>query len=382
MTKKVLIIQRIITDYRVPFYLRLAELLEESGIELSILAGAPWQGEAFKDCRDELPFVQKTENVHWVGPAYWMRGAPKAARGKDLVIFENANGALHHYVLQLKRILGGETKCAFWGHGANLNKTEPHLVRDAWRNFWMNKVDGWFAYTQLSAAIVARNGFPAERITTVQNAIDTTALMEAQGQLTLEDTNALCRELFGETVATPTGVFCGRLTVLKWIPFLLEVLLAIRKIVPDFRMVIVGDGSERQRVDLFCQSNPWCVCVGAKHDTARVPYLALGDVWFNPGMTGLSILDSFALGLPFLTTDNGIHSPEIEYLEKRKNGDISPPDVSAFSKMAADLLCDKKRLTEMKNAARLSGLEYTIENMASNFAEGVLKALKPNGGNK
>jgi len=117
------------------------------------------------------------------------------------------------------------------------------------------------------------------------------------------------------------------------------------------------------------------VCVGAKHGTERVPYLSLGHVWLNPGASGLAVLDSFALGAPFLTTNNGIHGPEIEYLKRGENGDISPPIASDFARMASALLCDKQRLAQMKDAAKKSGRKYTIENMAKNFAEGVVKAL-------
>lgn len=373
--KKVLIIQRIITDYRVPFYLQLAEKLKESGVELSVLSGAPWPGESFKDCRDELSFVQKTSNAHLFGPAYWMRGALKAARGKDLVIFENANGALHHYVLQLKRMLGGGTRCAFWGHGANLNKAVPHPIRDAWRTFWIKKVDWWFAYTQSSAKRVAGSGFPAERITNVQNAIDTSGLRAAKSRLTDEQQTLLRTELFGEPAGSPTGVFCGRLVEIKWSPFLLDSAAQIRKEIPDFRLVIVGEGPDRQQVDAFSAENPWCICVGAKHGKDRVPYLALGDVWLNPGMTGLSVLDSFAIGLPFFTTDNGIHSPEIEYLDPGKNGDSSAPAVTGFAAMVISVLKDKEKLTAMQSVAFSSGEKYTIENMAQNFAAGIMQAL-------
>jgi glycosyltransferase involved in cell wall biosynthesis len=237
-------------------------------------------------------------------------------------------------------------------------------------------VDWWFAYTQRSAQIVARSGFSVERITTVQNAIDTTSLIETRGRLILENLDALRRDLFGDPVEAPTGVFCGRLTALKWIPFLLEVLTIIKKEIPDFRMVIVGDGPEKPHVAAFCKRNPWCVWVGAQHGDARVPYLALGDLWLNPGMTGLSVLDSFALGLPFLTTENGIHSPEIDYLEAGVNGDLSAPTVAAFAGMVAQILQDKARLQKMKVAARSCGENYTIENMTARFAAGLAACVQ------
>ena len=378
--EKVLIIQRLVPDYRAPFFSELHKELAKKGVSLSLLAGAPRRGEAFRDGCNQLCFVEKTKNVHLFGPAYWMLNVRIAARDVDLVVFEQANGGLHHYGILLRRYWGKKVRCAFWGHGAHLNKTRPHPLRDAWRNFWLTKVDWWFAYTPVSAKIVLDQGFPAERVTTVQNAIDTVALIDARKGLTDSQLAALRQELFNHSANAPTGVFCGRLVAYKAIPFLLETIIKVKKEVPDFRMVIVGDGPARPQVDEFCKNNPWCVCVGAQYGAARVPYLSLGDVWLNPGLAGLSILDSFALGIPFFTVESASHGPEIDYLDVGVNGDVSVPEVNAFAEMVAGVLQDTDRLQNMKTAAQAAGRQYTMKNMVTNFTEGVLKALKANRG--
>jgi len=100
------------------------------------------------------------------------------------------------------------------------------------------------------------------------------------------------------------------------------------------------------------------------------------DVWIGHGATGLSILDSFALGQPYFTTDCQMHGPEIEYLEPGKNGILTVPSVSEFASMVISVLKDKETLKAMQCAAFSSGSRYTIENMAQNFAAGVLQALE------
>jgi exopolysaccharide biosynthesis WecB/TagA/CpsF family protein len=45
--------------------------------------------------------------------------------------------------------------------------------QEKWKQIWLTKVDWWFAYNDLSAGIVRSLGYPEERITSVQNAIDT-----------------------------------------------------------------------------------------------------------------------------------------------------------------------------------------------------------------
>ena len=116
---------------------------------------------------------------------------------------------------------------------------------------------------------------------------------------------------------------------LKWIPFLLKSLVLIHEVIPEFRMIIIGDGPERKDVESFSANHPWCATTGAKYGLDRVALMSLGDIWLNPGMLGLAVLDAFALGIPVATTANGLHSPEIVYLRDGDNGIISPPDPPA-----------------------------------------------------
>lgn len=378
--KKILIIQRVIPDYRVSFFVELEKQLRTRGIVLSLIAGKPPRGRAVKECRDELSFVVKTDNINFCRAIYWMRRAISEAKKYDLVIFEQANGALHLHGIFLRRFFRQSPKIAFWGHGANLNKSQPHLIRDTWRNYWSGKVDWWFAYTDRSVKLVAECGFPRDRITNVQNAIDTSELRVAREQLGELQIKRVREDLFGDSSSALTGVFCGRLVALKWIPFLLESLAYIKCEIPSFRMIIVGDGPAGYLVEDFCKSNSWCVHVGAQHGKDRVPYLAQGDLWLNPGMTGLSILDAFALGLPFLTTENGIHSPEIEYLQPGVNGNVCRAEIKAFADMAVALLKDTACLERLKSEALSSGKKYTIHNMAENMAHGIELALNENMG--
>ena len=374
---RISVLQRVVPDYRVPFFAALDRLLGDKECRLEILAGQPWPEEGLIDARDELASVRKTRNKKFPGRAYWLCGALKTTRRADIVIIEQANAALHIYPLIVMRMLGiRRRKLALWGHGAHLNKQKPQPLRDAWKKYWTSKVDHWFAYSDLSARAVRDSGFPAEKITVVQNSIDTHALREARRCLSEVDVAARFRELFGESRRDEhrVGVFCARLAPLKWIPFLLKSLEITHRDDPDFRMIIIGDGPDAHRVQAFCGPNPWCRWLGAVHGTERVKTLAQADVFLNPGMTGLSILDAFAMGIPFATTDCGIHSPEIAYLTKGVNGIMSDPTEAAFSAAVLELIRSDD-LAMIKRNALADGRNYTIEGMTRNFTEGVLKAL-------
>jgi glycosyltransferase involved in cell wall biosynthesis len=149
----------------------------------------------------------------------------------------------------------------------------------------------------------------------------------------------------------------------------------IHETLPDFRMILVGDGPDMDKVRQFCATRNWCVCTGAIHGLDRVPTLSLGDVWLNPGMIGLAILDAFALGIPVATTENGLHSPEIVYLRDGRNGVISSPDPTAFAQAVTELLSNPERLLAMKAAAAETGMTYTLERMVKRFAAGICCCL-------
>jgi len=97
-----------------------------------------------------------------------------------------------------------------------------------------------------------------------------------------------------------------------------------------------------------------------------------------PGLVGLVVVDSFALGVPMVTTDYPFHSPEIDYLKNDENGLIVNCGQSAevYAAAVARLLQDPARLERLRQGALASAPQYTIENMVANFAEGVVRALE------
>jgi L-malate glycosyltransferase len=372
--RRVCFVQRVVPDYRAPFFRELAGRLNAAGIELKVIGGEPWPAEALTDALDEVAGGVRCPNRRWIGPAYSLQGVQAAVRGADLVILEQASAALHNYPILLRH----RQRTAFFGHGAMLNAPRSRPVRDAWKRIWLRRVDWWFAYTDLTADIVRGAGFPAERITVVNNATDTRALRDARAQLTTDALRVRERELFGTERGAAhggTAIFCGRLVPLKWIPFLLAAADRIRAHCSGFRLILVGDGPQRGRVDAFCAERDWAVATGALHGEALARTAALADIWLNPGMLGLAVLDAFALGLPVATTDNGIHSPEIRYLDDGRNGIQTRPEPDAYARAVARLLADRARLSTMAAAARESGQAHSVDDMAHRFAEGIEAAL-------
>ena len=106
--------------------------------------------------------------------------------------------------------------------------------------------------------------------------------------------------------------------------------------------------------------------------------VSLGKTFLMPGLVGLAVLDSFAYGMPMVTTDYPYHSPEIDYLEDGLNGVIvkDAENPRAYADAVIRVLKDEPYRKGLKDGARKALKTYTIESMAERFAEGVIRALE------
>lgn len=265
------------------------------------------------------------------------------------------------------------TRLAFWGHGANLQSSAPDGLKERFKRWTTRKVDWWFAYTGLSVNLVASTGFPSTRITNLENSIDTTAMQAEIAAIGPDDRNALRARMGWEDGRI--AIFLGSLYPDKRLEFLFQAADRLHCDDPLFRLLIVGDGPLRETVRNYCVGRPWCTWVGAKTGSEKALYLSLADVLLNPGLVGLGILDAFVAGVPMVTTDCGLHSPEIAYLIQDENGVMTNNSIDAFIIGVRRVLNDDAYRTRLVAGCRQTAGHYTIENMAMNFARGIEQAL-------
>lgn len=363
---KVCIIQRRLTRYRVPLFEALRAALAARGIDLDLLVGRGTSAEEKKNDADELPWARVIPTHYLAGRHLCWQPAGRYVAGADLVVVTQENKLLQNHLLMLAP---RRFRLAFWGHGANLQSDNPNGLKERFKRWTTNRVDWWFAYTRMSKGLVRAAGFPGDRITVLNNAVDTTELRRQRQSVSAEETQALRAALgFG---AGPVGVFVGSLYADKRLDFLFEAAAAVRVQVPDFHLLIVGEGPERAKVEAWCAARPWARWVGAKFGRNKAAHLAVAQIMMNPGLVGLGILDSFVCGVPMLTTDCGIHSPEIAYLEDGVNGLMISNDSQSYEGACVRLLQNPAELNRLRAGCEASASEYTVENMAQRFADGI-----------
>jgi len=366
---KVTIIQEHLPHYRVAFYDCLHTLLQAQSVQLALVYDP---NTARSLLPGKIPWARPLP-IRWFGSLGW-QPALNMARSADLVIVQQEVKYLVTYVLQLRRAVSSR-RLAFWGHGRNYQARNPDSIPEQWKRTVSRHADWWFAYNDLSAKVVESIGFPSDRITRVKNTIDTASISRAFDDLSNADIEA-ARESLG-SASSNIAVFTGGLYPDKRLPFLFEAAQLVRRAVPDFELVVIGKGTEAPLVEAFAAIHPWLHYVGAKNDTEKLPYWALSKLLLMPGLVGLVVLDSFALGVPMVTSDFPYHSPEIDYLEDGVNGVMVKgwDDAAAYAEAVVALLEDEPRRTGIASRARDSAKNYTIETMAANFSEGVISAL-------
>ena len=372
--KTVTIIQRGISKYRLSFYDALKKELTAQGIRLTLVHGHFSQFDQLsKDCAT-VPWaiIIKNRVFKVFGKEVYWQPALSLAIGSDLVIVEQANRLIiNPILLALRKIFG--FKLAFWGHGKNYQSTSPRGLLERYKRAYSNKADWCFAYTDLSAEVLRETGFPPEKITVVQNTVETDVLKAALAAVTPTQLNALKKELGLQS--DRICLYCGSMYPDKKLDFLLESCVAIRAKIPDFEMIFIGSGPDQHMVESAACQYSWVHYVGPKFGAERVPYFMLSKALLMPGLVGLVIVDSFVTCLPMFTTDTPIHSPEIAYLIQGVNGVMTPYAVETYSRAVAEYLKDEAMQVALQEGCRRSATIYTLENMVGNFTQGIKKCL-------
>jgi L-malate glycosyltransferase len=373
--RNVLIIQRRMTEYRTPLFIRLRELLAAAQIGLTVAYGNPSPSEIIRRDGGELPWrVFLPVRYASIGgkEIYWQPVPRQLLDEHDLAVITHQSCLLYNWWL-LARRQRHRCRLAFWGHGDNFQARSRLSPREMLRTWSARQVDWYFAYTALSVQRLRKRGYPAQRITCLDNAVDTSSLQRWRQELTPQDTARLRASLGlqGEQV----GAFLGSLHPDKRIDFLFTAADLLRDRIGNFELLLLGDGPLQGQVKNWSSARPWVRWLGARHGREKVQHLALAKLILNPGMVGLGILDSFALGLPLVTTDCHLHSPEIAYLRQGINGIMTADHPDAFVAGCAHMLGDDRARTAMAAACVEDAGRLSIEVMAGNFCAGIEQAL-------
>ncbi|MBM3121975.1 MAG: glycosyltransferase family 4 protein, partial [Chloroflexi bacterium] len=171
-------------------------------------------------------------------------------------------------------------------------------------------------------------------------------------------------EMVGLHSGGVTLINVGRLGPEKNLTFLVRAFAGVAAAFPEARLVLVGEGPERDNLEDQVSRSGLRGRVGFAGlvEYAELPrYLAMADAFVTASVTEvhpLSVIEAMASGLPVL----GIASPGIEdTVEDGQTGYLSTEDLPAFTAKMTRLVAEPARRAEMGDRARLAAEEYAIE---------------------
>ena len=375
VTRFVTMVVANVKQYREPFYIQLREALLPFRVELSVLYSEPTPAETSKKDNVQLatPLGRRIPALYFMGGRLIVQ-LPKLSdiRRADLIVVVQASGYVLNYPLLGLSVLGRK-KIAFHGHGYN-HQGRPDSFAERVKRRLVNTSDWWFTYTDVTAQYLQSLGVPRSKITVTENAVDTREFRASVDAVTEAEIQAMRTEL---DLATDdiVGLYCGSLYGAKRIPFLLRVAEHLSSIIPNFRLVVVGAGPQTDLVRRTVDGGGSVRYAGAKFGRDKAICFRLAAVFVHPGALGLAVLDSFAAGLPVVTTADAKHGPEIAYLINHVNSIILPSDEESFAAGVASILGDSDSLRALRIGALESAAHYTVENMVRNTRDGILECL-------
>jgi glycosyltransferase involved in cell wall biosynthesis len=373
---QVAIVQARMPQYLVPFHHSLRRALDQCGIRYVLIHGSA-HGDATSKKDDEtvdFAYIRDNHVLHIGSRQLTWQSCYDLVRSADLVIADQGSSRLTNYPLWLRHVMGRQ-RFALWGHGANFQKSNASQVGEAIKRFMSRHVHWWFVYNETSAAIVRGFGFPADRITNIQNSIDTRQLRQAVVGTTDEEVRQI-RDRHGLR-GSNVGIYVGGMYEEKRLPYLVAGCDYIRAQVDDFEMLFLGGGPQQSIIMDAAANRTWMHYVGPTFGIEKAHYLRLAKVLLMPGLVGLVILDSFASGTPLVTLADSEHSPEIEYLIDGSNGRMLPAGTGpqGYAKEVVHLLRDEDARQRLVDGGRAATGQYTIEAMVERFTDGIRRAL-------
>lgn len=374
---RIAICQMVLPAYRLPVF---EQLGKQERIELTVFSGSGRgnlrsvpAGNAFQQVSSKVYHWKLFGREFHFQPAHFQIADP---RKFDLVILSWDI----HYLSLVPAILLAKLRglpVVLWGHGYSQN---PQALTEALRNGVGKLANGVLLYNRTTANRLILGGFNKDRVFVAQNALDQRRIQEAK-QLWLQAPEKLA-EFQANWRLDPrhTVIFVSRLETANRTNMLLEALQSVRQTHPDTKLIIVGDGPDRQRLQTLAgilNVDSHVIFTGAIYDEEQLaPWMLSATLFAYPVNIGLSLLHAFGYGLPVVTSDNlARQNPEIEaFIDGETGLYYGDGNVGDMAAQWLRILGDRPlrdRLSE--RALRQVQEEYSLHRMLAGFLAVIVK---------
>lgn len=363
MTMRLVIAQPYVPSYRVAFFEALQDRLAVSGVECIVAAGVPRGDQAARgdSVRPDWLVPVQHKSVSLRGRSVDISIKPVPWKHTDAVILGLEGSSLPVYrALQAARCV--DVRVGLWGH------VRPYVASGNPLDLWLERLqmhaaDHIFAYTVGGHDYAVDAGINPDKVTTVMNSLDTSALEQSRRDLTLEDVRTFAARLGIDP--TRTLSFIGGLDESKRIRFLVEVLDDLWRRDKSVRFLIGGEGPQKSLLKSAFDRGQ-AVDTGYLDTDGKALVMSASRGVVMPGRIGLVAVDALVMHRPVITTDWSYHAPESEYLKEGSSRFTSADNPLSYANKLLQVLEMEPILNE-----EVDWVFPTLAQMVENFAEGV-----------
>lgn len=273
----------------------------------------------------------------------------------------------------LSRGLFGRRPVVFTEHGRHFPDL-PSRKRSAVNRLLLRKQDQLVGVGgQVRRALIDNEGLPADRVEVIYNGVDIASFATPAG-----NSRAEIRNEFGISSENFLVIQVARLHRLKGHETALRAIAEAQKLVPQMRLLIVGDGEERAAIELAIASEGLQDIVqlaGNRSDVADL--LAASDAFLMTSISEgipLTIIEAMAAGLPVVSTSVG-GIPEM--VTHEQSGLLaSAGDHFALGRALVRVCNDAELRNKLIRSGRTVAIQqFSVERMLNSYADLYEKVL-------
>lgn len=358
------ILQRVLTDYRVPFFDLLAETFP-AGVEIA--AGEARPEEQIVPGHPLKAGYHSIQNIHIMKGGLYLcqqRGVIEWLNSYDpdaLIVEANprylATPQAVRWMHQRSRPVIG------WGLGAPTGSG----IRSSLRLSFLKEFDAILTYSRKGKADYLAAGLPADTVFIAPNA----AAFRPQGNPPPH------RSSFEEGPAVV--IFVGRLQARKRVDLLLQACSSLEPALQP-RLIIVGDGPDRESMEsLAGQIYPQAVFTGDKRREPLADLFRQADLFVLPGTGGLALQQALGFALPAIAAQGD--GTQADLVRPENGWLVQPGSLDRLQIALKEALADPQSLAKKGlESFRIVQEEINLECMASAFESAVTFVLKPDSG--
>jgi glycosyltransferase involved in cell wall biosynthesis len=370
-----------IRPYRIPL---LERLVAHPEINLTVFHGPAKEGSGAPDATPELSKNLSDRVIPMRGTRWpfgrrqvaWLGGTWRILAGDSQVIIcqETVNNLSIWVFALLHRLFGKKLILHGWGYRADDNASSLSArLRSLARRLLMRTADAMLAYTDRGRLAAVDMGVPPDRTFVSRNTLDTARLSEIEAAIDQNEIRDL-RSTLGPTGASVL-LFVGRLQSVKRVDVLIEAFGLLRRGGHSCSLIVIGDGPDRPRLEKLAAQLSDVQFLGPIYGERELaPFFLASDLLVVPGRIGLTCVHAFSHGLPVVTASDSVmpQTPEYDFIEDGRNGVIVDTlSAASFSAAIASVVSNRNEHEHLKEGARRSAAELTIDQMVEGFLSAI-----------